>query len=109
MNHILLIGTVVAPPVYFCTEQGRDLTRIQLSTPAPAAVRGETTLHHCRAWGPAALDLHEHLKVGDRLLVRGELRYRRRRVGGEEQVNVPVIHIHSYTYLGRGEVITFSG
>ena len=107
MNHILLIGTVVAPPVYYCTEQGQDLSRIQLSTPGRNAVRAETILHHCRAWGPAALDLHEHLKVGDRLLVRGELQYRQRRFGGEQRVNIPVIHIHSYSYLGRGEINTF--
>ena len=62
-----------------------------------------TQLHHCRSWGPAALDLHAHLKVGDRLLIRGELTYRYRRLRSGETVRVTEITVRGYTYLGREE------
>lgn len=101
MNNILLLGHLVAPPAYFCTEQGRDLTRLQLLTPVTSGLEGEAAIHHCRAWGPAALDLHQHLEPGDRLLVRGELLYRQRKLSTGKLINVPVIQIKSYSYLGR--------
>lgn len=101
MNNIVLIGTIAAAPVYHCTERGSDLTRFQLSVSANSLTSPVAVVHHCRAWGPAALDLHQHLRPGDRLILRGELLYRQRRLAGGELVNVPVIEIQSYSYLGR--------
>lgn len=97
MNSVTLIGTIAREPVYHFTAQGNDLTRLELSP--PMASGEEAIVHHCRAWGPAALDLHGHLKPGDRLLVCGELKYRRRQLGGT-WVNLPVIEITGYSYLG---------
>lgn len=102
MNKTLLLGTVIAAPVYFCTDQGQDLIRLKLETPAREDEPGEAVQHHCLAWGPAALDLHEHLKQGDRIMVRGELQYRQQRGRGEGIINVPFIRIRSYSYLGSG-------
>lgn len=100
MNTISLIGRLSAEPVYYCTTEGRDLTRFQLRN--DATEEGETvkSVHHCQAWGPAALDLHKHLTEGEQLLVRGELRYRERQGirGGVQQV--PFIYVKEYTYLG---------
>jgi len=97
MNEITLIGQLAFPPTYHCTHKGLDLTRFELRT--NTGERQEA--HHCTAWGPAALDLHEHLHPGDRLLIRGELRYRRRtnRLGGT--LRVPEIYVRGYSYLGR--------
>jgi len=97
LNEITLIGQLAFPPIYHCTHEGLDLTRFELRT-----IRGERQeAHHCTAWGAAALDLHEHLHSGDRLLIRGELRYRRRtnRLGGT--LRVPEIYVRGYSYLGR--------
>lgn len=97
MNEITLIGQLAFPPTYHCTPRGLDLTRFELRT--SSGERQEA--HHCTAWGPAALDLHEHLNSGDRLLIRGELRYRRRtnRQGGT--LRMPEIYVRGYSYLGR--------
>ena len=107
MNKILLLGTVITAPVYFSTDQGQDLIRLTLETPSREDLPGETIHHHCLAWGPAALDLHEHLKHGDRIMVRGELQYRQRKGRGEEPINVPFIQIRSYSYLGSGPITTY--
>jgi single-stranded DNA-binding protein len=96
MNTIILMGEVRTLPVYHCTARGRDLARIQLTT---YDRRGGAHTHHCTAWGPAALDLHKHLKVGDRLAVKGELLYRAREVAGQK-VAVPYVLIRSYSYAG---------
>ena len=106
MNEITLLGTISKPPTYHCTDRGQDLVRLSIRTrltPAPASDRpGKTDQaeHFCHAWGPAALDLHTHLRPGDRLLVRGELSYRthRSRTGGVQRI--PEIRITAYTYLG---------
>ncbi len=98
MNCITLIGTLQKEVTYHCTEQGQDLVRLQLGT---INVEG-LTVHHCRAWGPAALDLHQHLSVGDQLLIRGELKYRPRKLKAEQIFMVPAIEIKRYTYLGKG-------
>lgn len=97
MNCITLIGTLQERVTYFCTEKGQDLIRLQLGTPGS----GELTVHHCRAWGPAAISLHQHLEVGDQLLIRGELKYRSRKSGDSQPIQLPVIEIKQYTYLGR--------
>ncbi len=102
MNQITLLGDLQRLPTYHCTQEGQDLTRFTLRT------RDDNTevLHFCTAWGPAALDLHQHLRAGDRLLVRGELRYRERPAGTAGHYRVPVVHVSGYTYLGRGEADT---
>lgn len=56
--------------------------------------------HACEAWGPAALDLHEHLHAADRLLVRGELTYRHYQTPGGELIRRSVVLVKSYGYLG---------
>ena len=92
MNTISLLGQVVREPAYHCTTKGQDLTRFDLV--AGEATDSNTTppVHECEAWGPAALDLHEHLLAGSRLLVRGTLDYRS---SGRAYVRV-----RGYTYLG---------
>ena len=87
MNNLQLIGTVTGNVAYFCTNEGRDLTRFQLTTDA--------TLHHCEAWGPAALDLHASLRVGETVCIEGPLRHRVRRSGAER----PTVTVRGYTYL----------
>lgn len=100
MNQIMLIGQLEFPPTYHCTGEGQDLARFELRTTSTGGPN-KTEAHHCTAWGPAALDLHQHLKVGDRLLVNGELRYRRRRTRQGGTLRVPVIYVRGYSYLGR--------
>ena len=101
MNELTLIGQLAAPSTYHCTEQARDLLRFTLRT-GRSKDADTTDLHHCQIWGPAALDLHRHLNPGDRLMIRGELRYRshRNRLGHTRRL--AEIHVKSYTYLGRG-------
>jgi len=84
---------------YHCTHAGQDLTRFEIRTTATEDDKPEA--HHCTAWGPAALDLHRHLNPGDRLLVRGELRYRSRTLRQGGTLRVPVIYVRGYAYLGR--------
>lgn len=103
MNEITLIGQLSIGPTYHCTVHGQDLLRFELRTPTPGQNRVEAeAAHHCIAWGPAALDLHQHLNPGDRLLVRGELRYRTRRDRRGGGVRIPEIHVKGYSYLGVG-------
>ena len=107
MNEITLLGTISKPPTYHCTDRGQDLIRLSLRTqhtPAPADGRPREPAyveHFCHAWGPAALDLHTHLRPGDRLLIRGELSYRthRHRTAGVRRI--PDIRVTGYTYLGE--------
>lgn len=102
MNEITLIGELTAAPSYHCTTAGHDLARFELRTDTPAGHGGPPQTHHCVVWGPGALDLHAHLHRHDRLLVRGELRYRSgpRRAGS---YRIPVVHVRAYSYLGQGE------
>jgi single-stranded DNA-binding protein len=100
MNQIMLIGQLAYPATYHCTGAGQDLVRFELRTTSTSGPK-DTEAHHCTAWGPAALDLHRHLKVGDRLLVNGELRYRRRRTRQGGTLRVPVIYVRGYSYLGK--------
>lgn len=95
MNCVTIIGTVAASPTYHCTSGARDLCRIQLLTYDDL---GRATLHHCLAWGPAALNLHQHLAVGDALLLRGKLCYRKLRLSG---VSRPFVKIVAFSYLGE--------
>ena len=106
MNQITLIGHLAFPPTYHCTHQGQDLTRFEIRTAATEDDKPEA--HHCTAWGPAALDLHQHLHPGDRLLVRGELRYRSRTLRQGGTLRVPVIYVRGYSYLGRWTAEPFS-
>ena len=101
MNAITLIGHLHLSPVYHCTSEGRDLTRFELRTTSGTGGAGDEEAHHCTAWGPAALDLHRHLNAGDRLLVRGELRYRSRKIRSGGVMRVPEVHVKGYSYLGR--------
>ncbi|NJB85330.1 single-stranded DNA-binding protein [Lewinella marina] len=95
MNTVTLVGRVPTDPVYHCTERGMDLTRIQLLT---RDRRGQAHCHHCLAYGPAALALHEHLDAGNHLLIRGELLYRPHRIG-ERTVSRPYILVRGYSFL----------
>ncbi len=95
MNSLTLIGGVLAPPVYHCTAGAQDLCRFQLVTQDR---RGKAHVHHCMAWGPAALDLHAHLREGEQFLVRGELLYRTVSVAGV-QTQRPYVLVRKYTYL----------
>lgn len=109
MNHITLIGRLATAPTYHCTVHGQDLTRFELHTSVNHEAASASSAHHCIAWGPAALDLHKHLHRGDRLLVRGELRYRVHKWQRGKTYRVPEIHIREYSYLGKGGTITFTG
>jgi single-stranded DNA-binding protein len=100
MNQITLIGQLAYPLTYHCTGEGQDLVRFELRTVSTSG-KNQTEAHHCTAWGPAALDLHQHLNVGDRLLINGELRYRRRRTRQGGTLRVPVIYVRGYSYLGK--------
>ena len=112
MNEITLIGQVPKAPTYHCTEEARDLLRFALQTSRggakPSSTRGGADLHHCQIWGSAAIDLHKHLRPGDRLLIRGELRYRTHRNRSGSLQRLSEIHVKSYTYLG-GTVATAAG
>lgn len=99
MNQVILIGQLAYAPTYHCTHGGQDLTRFEVRTPLLEADQSEA--HYCTAWGPAALDLHRHLHPGDRILVRGELHYRKRTLRQGGTLRVPVIHVKGYSYLGR--------
>ena len=104
MNEITLIGTIVKPLTYHCTEDGRDLVRLAVRTPGTSerGDRGSSSDHHCHAWGPAALDLHTHLSPGDRIMLRGGLNYRTHRARAGVTRRYPEIRITGYTYLGQG-------
>ncbi|MTB53776.1 single-stranded DNA-binding protein [Lewinella sp. W8] len=104
MNCLTLIGRVALPPVYHCTKAGHDLTRFTLN--ASPGTEGEDT-HECISWGPAALDLHENLRVGDRLMLRGRLRYKWRQLPGGKRFRMAEIAVRSYTYLGHGGMVEY--
>jgi single-stranded DNA-binding protein len=95
MNRIQLVGQLDCPPVYFCTQAGQDLCRLRLRVPVK---EGVTELHYCTAWGPAAIQLHSHLKRGDAIALSGELRYRRdsRRDRGRKK---PYVYVRSFRFL----------
>ena len=96
MNSLTLIGEVVGEPVYHCGTRAQDIVRIRLRT---LDRNGGKHVHHCVGFGPAAIDLHTHLKPGEQLLVRGELLYRKRMVDGDI-VSLPYILLRGYSYLG---------
>lgn len=114
MNDITLIGTVPKRITYHFTEAGHDLVRFTLRTSIArsAAAENENSAgatfvdHHCQAWGPAALDIHTHLKPGDRILVRGELHYRNHRNRRGEVQRFAEVHVRGYTYLGAEAGLT---
>ncbi|WP_371930939.1 single-stranded DNA-binding protein [Lewinella sp. JB7] len=95
MNALTLIGTVADHPVYHCTTRARDLVRIQLIT---YDRRGGSHRHHCLAYGQVALDLHQHLRPGEKLLVRGELCYRQVRLDNR-LIDRPYVLIRKYGFL----------
>ncbi len=104
MNTVSLLGRVVGRPVYFCTKGGHDLTRIILRTETGPPTNRTRQSHHCIAWGPAALQLHEHLRPGDRLMVGGELRYRQRKdAAGRTSVRTE-IHVLGFTFLDTPQI-----
>ena len=109
MNDLTLIGSVPKPATYHCTERGRDMLRFVVATggksnhassAAGSVYFPAATEHHCIAWGPAALDLHEHLKIGERIMIRGELHYRTHRNRKGELQRFAEVYVKSYTYLG---------
>lgn len=112
MNEITLIGRVHRPTTYHCTEEARDLLRFVLATSTPPVISTnsiahggevpEPSLHHCLAWGAAALDLHQSLSIGDRLMVKGELNYRNHKNRRGELRRFAEIKVTGYVYL-RGE------
>ena len=101
MNRVWLTGHVCGQITYHCTAGGSDLTRFCLST--RSADRADT-LHHCEAWGPAALDLHTHLRSGDTLCLIASLTYRGRGRDREYR-RVPRLTVRAYTYLGQLKVL----
>ena len=96
MNSLTLIGEVVGEPVYHCGTRAQDIVRIRLRT---LDRNGGKHVHHCVGFGPAAIDLHTHLKPGEQLLVRGELLYRKRMVDGD-MMSLP-IHLAARLLLLR--------
>lgn len=96
MNELTLIGFLRKPVTYYCTAKGQDLVRFEICT----TVAGKEDFHHCIAWGPAALDLHQYLVPGDRLLLKGVLQYRIRSKRNVGAIRVPEIQVKAYTYLG---------
>lgn len=102
MNSLSLAGVLTGTPTYHCNPEARDLLRFILRTPPSGAAGSTEEDHHCLAWGPAALDLHVHLKVGDQLVVRGELRYRPRpnAAPGDPAYRIPEVYVKGYSYLG---------
>lgn len=97
MNRISLIGQVGSKPSYYCTKEGRDLLRFELMT---TGRNGKLQSHHCTAWGPAALELHTELRLGAKLIVQGELNYRRRIISGQS-VAIAAIYVRGYSFLDR--------
>ena len=97
MNEVTLLGIVVRPPVYHCTEKAQDILRIQLST---RDRKGKKHIHHCLAFGQGALDLHSYLSAGNRLMVRGELLYKSIMLAGK-QVQRPYVLVRAFTFLDR--------
>jgi single-stranded DNA-binding protein len=73
-----------------------------------AQSRGAEAIHYCLSWGPAALDLHEHLQPGDRLMIEGVLQYRWKKGPSGKKLRVAEIVVKGYTYLGRGDLVQFS-
>ena len=113
MNKLTLIGQLDKLPTYHCTEKGRDLIRFELTTGGEKLAESsdvgtvyypQTTDHHCVAWGPAALDLKQHLKVGDRLMIQGELHYRTHRNRRGELKRFAEVYVRGFSYLGDGEI-----
>jgi hypothetical protein len=96
MNSLHLLGTVHRPPVYFCTEQGRDLCRLVIRSGSLA--ENSLAYHHCTAWGPAALSLHTYLSKGSKLAIIGQLRYRKGKPGTSGMHRRPYIHIQSFRF-----------
>lgn len=93
-NRVSLLGTVVGIPVYHCTTDARDLLRFTLRI-ADEAGTGEAFNQECIIWGGPAIGLADCLQSGDRILVRGPLRYRQGRTSG-------YVHIRRYLLLGGG-------
>ena len=77
-NRVSLLGHVVGTPVYHCTTEARDLLRFSLRV-VDANQPDLFFWQECVIWGGPALGLADCLQSGDRLLVRGTLRYRRER------------------------------
>ena len=100
-NRVTLLGTVVSDPVYHCTVDARDLLRLTLHI--PGGYSDMTLYQECVIWGGPALGLADCLRKGDRIFVRGSLRYRR-------DHRRPYVHIRQYVLLGSvaGEALALS-
>jgi single stranded DNA-binding protein len=109
-NTIRLIGTLEENPLYVTTENGADLTRFELIT--SRRVKGiepcfDQTLsdrHQCVAWGPTALLLHEHLKIGSKLAISGQLTYGEYNNQYGRRTTVTEIEVSGFTFLGEREL-----
>ena len=93
-NRVSLIGRVVGQPVYYCTEMARDLVRMYLRTDEPGNAE---IVHECVAWGTPALHLYDQVKRGDRVVVRGTLRYRT-----SSRCKGAYVRVQRYARLGAG-------
>ncbi len=105
MNEVLLLGSVSGEAVYYCDQWARDLLRFRLRTEPSSAARMHGRRagfqhHHCIAWGPAALDLAQHLRPGSVVQLRGELIARKLRTEDGRLTRQCEVHVRSYTYLG---------
>lgn len=100
MNSVTLIGRVVYAPRYFCTPNARDLTRFGIVT---VDAEGKKSEHECVAWGTPALSLHEKLRVGQQVMIRGRLRNRNGTRGRASYVSLT-----NYLILDRVERVGLS-
>lgn len=106
-NVIRLIGILENNPIYVTTENGADLTRFELMTSRiekgiePCFDKTVYDRHQCTAWGPTALLLHEHLKVGSRLAIQGEVVYGKFNNEFGRLTTVTEILVNGFTFLGE--------
>lgn len=105
-NSIRLIGVLDRNPLYVTTENGADLTRFELVTLRQASNSSLQQLetnhdrHQCVAWGPNALQLHEHLVVGSRVAIQGQLLYSSYVTSAGMSRVVAEVEVNGFTFLG---------
>lgn len=108
-NVIRLIGILENNPLYVTTENGADLTRFELVTfrlekgIEPCFDKTVYDRHQCTAWGPTALLLHEHLKVGSKLAIQGEVIYGKYNNEFGRVTTVTEILVSGFTFLGEDQ------
>lgn len=106
-NAIRLIGILDTNPLYVTTENAADLTRFELVTSRiikgvePCFDRTVYDRHQCIAWGPTALLLHEHLNIGSKLAIQGQLVYGHYTNKYGKVTTVTEIQVSGFTFLGE--------